>query len=85
VSRDPSLVRLGWKANVQQQSGCPTVTVRISGCHCYSLRYSLPITLLSAHSCEVGALFDLIHGSLRRCDQKRRAFGMTKSETSTGY
>jgi hypothetical protein len=79
VSRDPSLVRLGWKANVQQHSGSPTATVRISGCHCYSLRYLVHI------AARWGALFDLTHGSLRRCDQKRRAFGMTKSETSTGY
>jgi hypothetical protein len=82
VSRDPSLVRLGWKANVQQHPGSPTATVRISGCHCYSVRYSLPITLLRTHSCEVGALFDLTHGSLLRCDEKTAGVRMTNPETS---
>jgi hypothetical protein len=43
----------------------------------YVTHYPLPYLVHIA--ARWGALFDLTHGSLRRCDEKRRTFGMTKS------
>jgi len=77
VSREPSLVGLGWKAKVQRTREVQPRRFASAGVLVTHYVTHYPLRYLAHIAARWGA--DLTHGSLLRCHQKRRAFGDDKS------